>query len=386
VRLSWLGREEYSHQFVDEQLRLTATINKISQHIASQGRLDQILSEMIEHIVADYDAVYHTQVFMVDDERDKAALIASTGDEGRALLSQRYSVKVDRQSPVGIALIDGVAAVERHTALEGLQQARTYLPQTRIQAVLPLLVGGKVIGALDLHSKAASAFGKTELANFQIIADYAAIVIHNAALVDGTQQQLEANRALVDQTQSALQQVEELNSRLTGQAWSVFLETSQLYRGIDVDFEADETLVNEDWTDNLQAAARANALLEAAVEDGHVIAVPVRVRGQVVGAMEFELDADPVLTDSDLELINEVSQRFGLAAENARLYEESRRMAQREALINEAGARLQASSNVEKTLIEAARSVQEILKVNRVAIQLGEPPAAQSNGHGKDSA
>jgi hypothetical protein len=42
----------------------------------------------------------------------------------------------------------------------------------------------------------------------------------------------------------------------------------------------------------------------------------VRVRGQVVGAMEFELDADTVLTDSDLELINEVSQRFGLAAEN----------------------------------------------------------------------
>jgi hypothetical protein len=81
-----------------------------------------------------------------------------------------------------------------------------------------------------------------------------------------------------------------------------------------------------------------------------------------------------------------VSERFGLAAENARLFEESRRIAQREALINEVGTRLQASSGVETTLMEAARSLQQMLKANRVSIQLGEPPVAQSAANGKDGA
>lgn len=385
VRLSQLGQEEHTRQFIDEQRRLTRTISKISEQIAHERNLDETRNELLAHIVDDYALIYHAQIFQVDEQSEKVTLIASTGEIGQSLLAQRLSFRVDRSSAVGRAISDGKMVLERHVALEALQQ-RSYLPDTRTQVALPLLVGSKVIGVLDLHSEALNAFSSTELTNFQTIANYAAIVIHNADLVDGTQQQLEANRILVEQSQTALQQVEELNSRLTGQAWSVFLEASPSYRGVDLDLDADISRVNEAWTPHLQAAARENSLLEAGKEDAYVVAVPVRVRGQVIGAMEFELDADKSLTASDRELINEVSERFGLAAENARLYEESRRIAQREALINEAGARLQASSDVEKTLIEAARSVQEILKVNRVAIQLGEPPVAQSNGNGKDSA
>jgi hypothetical protein len=36
--------------------------------------------------------------------------------------------------------------------------------------------------------------------------------------------------------------------------------------------------------------------------------------------------------------------------------------------------------------MEAARSLQQMLKANRVSIQLGEPPVAQSAANGKDGA
>ena len=107
------------------------------------------------------------------------------------------------------------------------------------------------------------------------------------------------------------------------------------------------------------------------IGETQVIAVPVRVRGQVIGAMEFELTDTGNLSPEDLNLMEEVGEQLGLAAESNRLFETSQRVAQREALVNEISTRLQASNNVEMTLNEAARSLRSTLKANRVTIRLG---------------
>jgi hypothetical protein len=104
----------------------------------------------------------------------------------------------------------------------------------------------------------------------------------------------------------------------------------------------------------------------------------------VIGAIEFELDKDSSLSPEDLALIQEVGERFGLAAENTRLFEQSQRIAQREALVNEIGVRLQASNNIETTLAEAARSLKQTLRADKVAIRLGTPPDANGNGVSKE--
>jgi GAF domain-containing protein len=77
-------------------------------------------------------------------------------------------------------------------------------------------------------------------------------------------------------------------------------------------------------------AVRFNHFVQEQQDDRQIIAIPLRVRGQVVGAMEFELDVAQGFAPEDLALIQEVSERFGLAAENTRLIQESQRIAQRE--------------------------------------------------------
>ena len=81
-------------------------------------------------------------------------------------------------------------------------------------------------------------------------------------------------------------------------------------------------------------------------------------------------------------MITEVSERFGLAAENTRLVEESQRTAQRETLINQITSRFQSAQNVEATLAEAARSLSETLSADKVKIRLGTP---ESYENGKES-
>jgi GAF domain-containing protein len=139
-----------------------------------------------------------------------------------------------------------------------------------------------------------------------------------------------------------------------------------------VDLSEDKTQPSAEWTPALAEAAQQNILIQKREGEQSIVAVPLQVRGQAIGAMEFEFDMG-ALTPEDIDLVQTVAERFGLAVESARLYEESRRVAQREAMLNEIGSRLQSSNNIDGVLSEAARSLQSSLGAQRVAIRLGTP-------------
>jgi transcriptional regulator with GAF, ATPase, and Fis domain len=150
--------------------------------------------------------------------------------------------------------------------------------------------------------------------------------------------------------------------------------------GLSVDFSQNLVQEKAEWTPGLQDAVQHNDIIEQNQSGQRVIAAPLRVRGQVIGAMEFELDEHGQLSPEDIELVQEVSERFGLAVENARLFDQSQRVAQREALINEIGSRLQQTNNVETTLAQAAQSLKQALRANKVSIRLGPPPSGNGVG------
>jgi GAF domain-containing protein len=382
IRFAHLTREESALDSAEERFRLSEVTSQITRQISNRLSLEDTLNEAIGYVVANYPEVYHAQIFLVDENGRRARLAASTGEAGRKLLELQHQLEVGSQSVIGQVTANGKPLIARARALGTIHRPNEYLPDTRVEAAFPLNAGDRVIGALDLQSSNSVAFTQVDQPVFQTLADHIAIAIDNARLFEETSKQVLENQRLAEQSQQALRRVEELNRRLTGRAWSEFLGMGQHQLGLDMDFESDAVWHNAAWTPELEAAAQEHALVERIENGRRVLVMPVQIRGEVIGAMEFELDADGLLSSEDKQLIEEVSQRFGLAAENARLFAESQRIAQREALINEVGARLQATSNVENTLTEAARSLQHMLKAGRVSIRLGEPPL--TNGNGKD--
>jgi GAF domain-containing protein len=97
------------------------------------------------------------------------------------------------------------------------------------------------------------------------------------------------------------------------------------------------------------------------------------VRNEVIGAMEFEIESEDPLPEGILELAGAVGQRLGLAMENRRLFDETQRAVQREALINDIGADLQAATDIDVIVQRAAHHLQEALDARQVSIRLGKP-------------
>jgi GAF domain-containing protein len=352
-----------------ERFKLAEVNMRITRQASERESLDAALNSTLALILENYPQIYHAQIFLIDDDKVQARLTASTGDTGKRLIEKGHSLAVGSLSVIGQTTFKGEPVIAMAGLGETIHRENILLPETKLEAAFPLRVGGDIIGALDLQSKTLTVLAENDRLSFQSLANSLALAIDSIRQFEAAKARITENQRLAEQTRQALREVEKMNQRLVGRAWAEYVKGKGKSMGLTVDFEGNSLQNDMAWTDTLKGAIETNNV----VREGNIVSVPLRVRGQVIGAMEFELDEDKEFSTEDLELIFEVSERFGLAAENTRLVEESQRIAQRESLINEITSRFQAAQNVEATLAEAARSLSETLQADKVMIRLGVP-------------
>jgi GAF domain-containing protein len=378
IVLLFLRTTRLSHQQgvaqADEELRLAGITTAIAGRISRRLALDDVLNGAVEQIRDNYPDIYHAQIFLIDERRQDAQLVASTGQIGRLLMERHHSLPVGSQSVIGRVTDSGQTVIARANSQNSVHRRNEFLPDTVVEAAFPLRLGDTIIGALDMQSKIMEAFRDEDVPIFQSLADNIAIAIDNARLFEETERRLHENQLLVEQMRASSEDVQRLNRQLTGRFWEEYLSDKTNVVGLQVDFTTKTVQPDNSWTPALQDAVNYNQVVQERQDGAQIIAVPLRVRGQIIGAMEFELDESGHLSPEDLTLIEEVGEQLGLVAETSRLFEASQRAAQREALVNEIATRLQASNNVEMTLNEAARSLKNSLRAQKVVIRLGAPP------------
>jgi len=365
----------------EERFKLANVTTQIAQRISRRVALADLLSSAVEDIRNSYSDIYHAQIFLINEHTREAELAASTGDVGKMLLGRHHSLPVGSQSVIGTVTSSGDLVIARAGSAETIHRRNEFLPDTVVEAAYPLKIGATVIGALDLQSRIPGAFAEGELPIFQSLADNIAVSIDNARLFEQTEQRLQENQRLIEQMRSAVREVERLNRELTEQVWTEYLGSKGSQLSVDLDFSNNLVRRTEDWTPTLNEAMASNQVVQKQTRDGVIVSVPLRVRGLVIGAMEFEL-AGEVLAPEDADMVEAVAERLGLAVESTRLFDESRRVAQRESMLNEIGSRLQRTNSIDSVLTEAARGLQNSLGASRVAIRLGPPPKVITNGGG----
>ena len=378
LRYARVNREAGIASAEAERVKLAQLTSLITTRISRRLALSEVMKNTVEEIRQIYPDIYHAQIFLTEPS-GVARLVASTGEVGKMLIDRHHSLPIGSQSVIGQVTINNQYIIARSTSSNSVHRRNEFLPDTVVEAAFPMRIGDAVIGALDLQSKLYDVFNEEDAPIFQSLADNVAIAIDNARLFEETERRLAENQQLVAQMRQSSEEVERLNERLTGRFWKDFLN-QQDAPSLNLDLSTQVASVDSTWTASIKQAIQSNQSVQSTSKDTQVVTVPLRVRGQVIGAMEFEMDEKGNLSNEDLAMMEEVSEQLGLAAESNRLYETSQRIAQREALVNEISTRLQSGTSVEMTLTSAARSLKDVLKANRVAIRLGKPPVETTNG------
>jgi len=114
------------------------------------------------------------------------------------------------------------------------------------------------------------------------------------------------------------------------------------------------------------------------------VAIPVKLRGEVIGVLQIESnDMSREWEKDEVGLVAAVAERAAVAMENARLFQEARRRAAKEHAISEASARIGSALNIENILHVTAEELERVLGGSEIVIRLesekqqaAEPPKA----------
>ena len=169
-------RQEQALLRRNEYLSATAEIGRL---VTSTLDMPTLFSRTV-NLVRDRFGFYHAGIFVTEETGFQAILQAATGEAGAEMLRQKHSLQVGSKSVVGGVTESGRAVVVNDTAASESHKFNPLLPETRAEAAIPLRVGSRTIGALDIQSTNPNAFSEDDIAVLQTLADQIAIAIDNA--------------------------------------------------------------------------------------------------------------------------------------------------------------------------------------------------------------
>ena len=160
----------------NEYLAASSEIGKI---ITSTLDLDTIFSRTVNLIIERF-RFYHASIFIVEETGFNIVLRESTGAAGTEMKRNKHTHQVNDKSVVGKVAQDGLAVVVNDVHTDPTHKFNPLLPETRAEAAIPLRIGNRIIGAIDIQAKTVGAFAEDEIAVMQTLADQIAVAIDNA--------------------------------------------------------------------------------------------------------------------------------------------------------------------------------------------------------------
>lgn len=343
---------------INARTRDIEATQEVARFAATQRDLQKLMDEVVSLIVHQFPNIYHAQIFLVDADSAYAVLRASTGEAGQKLLGRGHRLAVGSTSVIGQVTEQQRIIVATDTSASATHRRNEFLPDTRSELAIPLGIGDRVIGALDVQSKQANTFTDDQIKTLQTMADQIAISLDNARLYEESLRQLQ-DLAISSQEKTFSAWQEELYSR----------------RSRELVAEVGNPALNTDDTTQLftlrrQAMVSGQATVGLLTDRNTIpVAVPIILRNQVLGAVEWELPAND-FSHEKVELAQELVSRLALSLDNARLFEQSQRVIARERVVNTIASKLAGQTNVQEILQIAVREVGQALRAPEVNIQL----------------
>jgi GAF domain-containing protein len=350
------------------QLQAAAEVGRVATRIRG---MDDLLT-MTVHLICERFGVYHAGIFLIDSSGEFAELRASNNRSGQPPQVQAYRIKVTEGGLVGDAMLKRRPLIVDDLREIGDLGYKIFLPDTRSEIALPLIVGEKLLGALDVHSVEVASFNADHQLSLQLLADQVAIAIENARLFTENQTALEASkRAYGD---------------LSRDAWGTLLRTRPEL-GFLCTVQDAINQVHGDWPEEMTAARRENQVVYI---DSKTIAIPIRIREQVTGAVRLRKPDDAgKWTDKEIDLMQTITDQLSVALESARLYQETIRRAERERLAGEINAHLRSSNDPQTILQTAVQELRQALQASRAQVMISASPfktaAANDRKNGSDA-
>jgi signal transduction histidine kinase len=177
-----LQQNERMFSMLERRHKLLETAARVGQMVTSILDLDELLKHTVNIICSEF-SFYYSGIFLVSEDGRWAVLRAGYAAPGRRMMTENYRLHVDEKSMIGSSILKQQAQIASDVAGEESRFKNSFLPNTRSEMALPLVVQTNALGALTVQSDQLNAFTEEDIASLQAMADQIAIAINNAQLM-----------------------------------------------------------------------------------------------------------------------------------------------------------------------------------------------------------
>jgi signal transduction histidine kinase len=171
------------HRQAERRSRLLKAANRVGKEVTSILDLETLLPHTV-NIICEAYGLYYAGVFLVDHAGEYAVLRSGYGKAGKAMVADGHKLKIGTDSMIGACIAMSEARIALDVGEERVHFKNPHLPHTRSEMALPLIYGGKVLGAVTIQSSEERAFSEDDITTLLTMAEHLAVAINNARLIE----------------------------------------------------------------------------------------------------------------------------------------------------------------------------------------------------------
>ncbi len=331
------------------QLKAAAVV---AREAAALQDPDILLREVVR-LISEKFGFYHVGIFLIDEAGEFAVLRATSSEGGKRMLERGHRLEVGRQGVVGLSAFQNRSHIAMDVGKDAVFFNNPDLPLTHSEAALPLSIGGKVIGVLDIQSTEIEAFRQDDIDLFATLADQVALAIQNARLINDSQ--------------TYIRQMESITGSVTQKAWQERSgQGKSVYR----------------YTPAGLIPIEKGAGDQPEHDQANQLDIPIILRGRKIGTISLKRRETSPWLDSDETLAKEISDQVGLALENARLLDDAQQRANREQTISNLASTFGRYTDPDALLQAAICALHQLPNISEVSVVVS-PSEKRSVSEGK---
>jgi len=338
-----------------KRARQFESIAQVVRTISSIQDLETLLPQ-ITKVISNQFNIYHTGIFLLDDNREFAVLRAANSEGGKKMLAREHKLQVGQTGLVGFVTATGQPRIALDVGSDAVFFDNPDLPDTHSEIALPLRYAGVIIGALDVQSIESNAFYQEDVEILITLADQVAFAIKNSLA-------FEEAKTTISKYQSSL------NDK-TYESWKVMQQQSQGL-GLQLTGSTIKPLDALLEGEHIQQAITQNKVILSDEESNSSnLTIPIRLRGQTIGVINLRTKNKYKLTSDETEIAEAVTERLSLAIETATLLQATQHRADIERLTTDISSKISSSIRFETILQTAAQELSRALGGSDVLVQI----------------
>jgi nitrate/nitrite-specific signal transduction histidine kinase len=319
--------------------QLRSVVHIGNQAIANRN-LKDIINLMVQTISSEYEYKY-VNIFLLDDLNENLVLVGSNDKVGENLIHAGLKVDLNEEGFMQSVIDSGEATFFLTDPNKKITHNLFEYFKSTYGIVLPLKIGNKKMGLLDLHGDLNTQFSDDDLVSMQLLSNQIAVAIDNAMLLSENKQNLD--------------RLESVMGSITFEQWRNKLsKKSESFKYITPGIIENNT--QNGTTSEMSASSKSSNRIESQIS----------LRGQIIGKISISRANNFAWLESEKLLVDIVASQVALALENARILEDAQQKAAQEQVIVD----LSRTPETEAILRTTAEILGKLLSDSKVTVRL----------------